>query len=88
MLRPAFLTALSDRFETRTLLRRRMNLRLGLVPARASTPARLDAIRATMAGCMSCPRTLDCTTWLNRGGGAEAPWFCPARNAFARLQAV
>ena len=84
----AAMTALSSRFADQKVLRQRMTHRLGLVTPRRFSADWVSDTRATMLGCQTCTRSRDCALWLDDGGAAEPPGFCPIHDVLLRMQAA
>lgn len=81
------LKGLSEEFDARMALRRRMIAHLDIRLSEAATIQNRDDVRATLVGCSCCTACDDCQLWLlwRRAGTPDA---CVAADAFLRLQAV
>ena len=79
------LNHLSEGFELRLSLRRRMLAHLDIEMSDREAARLYPDIRATLMACIACPNPQVCEGWLdqNRSG---LPIFCQGREAFLRLE--
>lgn len=81
------LKGLSEDFDARMALRRKMLTHLDIHLSEAATVANRDDVRATLVGCSCCTSCNDCQLWL-LWRRPSTPDACIAADAFLRLQAA
>ena len=81
------LNTLSERFEWRLSVRRRMLEHLGIDIEDRTAGFDDKDVRATLMSCISCDNPEVCEGWLRRGDRGM-PMFCRARDAFHHLAAA
>lgn len=89
------LAHITEGFDRRMALRRRMIAHLALVPrdltggggTGVETAAVQLALRDTLRACSACRDPAACQSWLDHGQSG-LPLFCPGRGAFVNLSAA